>query len=807
MSQRRTISDSNVQSSGRLLGRVFALSDKGGFGHARLPDNRRVWIDRLNLTQDSPAPKLGDIVEFELHKSDRGLEAKAIRVVPVVHEDSELARSETARESTGQEKKAKAKPPAAQKRKTTKGSLRKPPPTPESQGLYEKAAVARAEGRTADARRFFRQSLQAGAGAHVYAAFCKMELEGRRPESASAIIQQAIGLFPDYVNFYSMYGQMERRRGRFVQAEAIVRQGLVRHPHNATLRNNLGQILVDTGTPESLGKADLIFDELDRQGKLNKHDQFYQRYKAFRNSPRAGKAYEFFNRLPGIHIGIAGRRDLPPHVTDLVVEVSNPELNASFGIVGSFLVRCFNRTPKKIEIINLSNYLRSVEPHGVLGLQDGREVALNPSFAFVAVPGLNAVRDHLMSILSENNEVVVPLDDSAFRESEDPLKVLRKLLSQFLGSRDVYNSTLPVSGRRFFGRERLLVQLTDEVNHGQFLGIYGLRKMGKTSLIYQLRDEKLRDEAVAYVDLQASAALAVKHCGPLYWELERDLYNRLLKRKSKAIDFLRLGRVKRFSDLPENGENAALVFSEDMKELLDAMSSGEVTDFSKLVIVLDELERILPLAGQSGVAGYSEFFGLLRGLAQTERYRRLVSSVVVAANAAISERGYWEGRENPVFALYKPIFLPPLSASDCAEMIKTLGKGMSVYWEKPALDTVFKETGGHPFLTRSLCSQITRNYLSRPLTVEPEMVQAQIAPFIRDESDKLGQIVELLNTNFPEEEEYLEKIAVGEALPDLSDEALRHLIGYQLIAGKDSEYHMTLNLLRRWLRRRAGIKD
>ncbi|MEN8217010.1 MAG: excisionase family DNA-binding protein [Pseudomonadota bacterium] len=371
-----------------------------------------------------------------------------------------------------------------------------------------------------------------------------------------------------------------------------------------------------------------------------------------------------------------------------------------------------------------------------------------------------------------------------------------------LGLGDLYSSTLPVSGHKFFGREKWLRQLSDLVQQGQFFGIYGLRKMGKTSLIYQLSEEKLRGEAVAYVDLQASPALTEKNCAPIYWELEHALYNRL--HDKEATDLLSLAKVKRFSDLPHRGANAGLIFNEDLRALLEAMSAGK-TKFNKLVIVLDELEHILPIAGQEGVRGYLEFFGLLRGLAQ--RYRGLLSSIVVAANSALSERGYWEGKENPVFALYKPHFLSPLSKDDCVEMIRSLGKGMSVYWEDNAIETVFSETNGHPFITRLLCSRIAKRNSERPLTVTVDKVQEEVPSFVRDEGDKLEQITKLLNSHFPDEETLLEQIALDEAPTELQDSALSHLLRYQLISSEQGKYQVSFNLLRRWLRRRAGIKE
>src|SRR6185437_12358058 len=149
---------------------------------------------------------------------------------------------------------------------------------------------------------------------------------------------------------------------------------------------------------------------------------------------------------------------------------------------------------------------------------------------------------------------------------------------------------------------------------------------------------------------------------------------------------------------------------------------------------------------------------------------------------------YWEGRENPVFALYKRVFLPPLTDKDMFEMVRSLGKGMSVYWHEEALSQVFAETGGHPFLTRLLCSRISSAYPKRPLTVTKAIVEAIVPIVLREETDKFLQIIELLHTYFPEEERFVERIATQEELPRISDEALGHLLGYQLVAQSNGGY-------------------
>lgn len=674
--------------------------------------------------------------------------------------------------------------------------------------LYELAAVARTEGRYSAARSLFEQAIAAGANEEVYTAYCKMLTEGggRDPKLARSVMQSAIEKYPKNANLHIMYGQMERRSNNLQDAERIFRTGLQANASHTLLKWGLAQVLSEKATDLSLREAAGIFDSLEEAGKLNKSDISYVRFRALASNPRAGRAYSFLSKINGFRPSIPGRKDLPSGISDLIVEIADRELEASFGLSGAYLVRCFSGVPKRTDIIEFSRYLKSIKTDATIGLINGRDIALNAAMAFVVVPNSTAVRDYLMSILSEKNEAVLPIDEPLMRSGIDARAKMKEVFSQYLGLRDLYDSTLPVSGRRLFGRERLVVQLADQANNGEFVGIFGLRKMGKTSLIYQLRDEKLKDEAVAYVDLQASPGFTTGSFLPVLWEIERDLLSRLGSRYPKVKEILRLGKFSRFSDAAAQGMNPALLFSEDLRELLDSISNGHLPGLNRVVIILDELERCLPLAGQRAMEGYIEFFGLLRGLAQTERYKGTISSVVVAANAAISESAYWEGRENPVFSLYKPLFLPPLSKTDTTQMIRDLGKGMSVYWDHDAIETIFDECGGHPFLTRVLCSQISQKHLQRPLNVSKVMVTEEIPAFIRDKSDKFEQITELLHTHFPDEELFLESLAVGKPIENVKYEITRHLLGYHLIERNSGAYSIKINALKTWLRRRSGIR-
>ena len=121
-------------------------------------------------------------------------------------------------------------------------------------------------------------------------------------------------------------------------------------------------------------------------------------------------------------------------------------------------------------------------------------------------------------------------------------------------------------------------------------------------------------------------------------------------------------------------------------------------------------------------------------------------------------------------------------------MVKGIGRGMSVYWQEPALGRVFAEAGGHPFITRLLCSRIIKDYDKRPLTVTLPMVERAVIEVIKDQTDKFSQIIDLLSKYFPEEEKFLEGIALDQPLPPIGDDSLSHLLGYRLIEKVQGKY-------------------
>ena len=125
----------------RLRGRVFAIHYEQGQGHARLPDNRQVWISKSDLVNKSAQLRLGDVIEFQLERSLRGLIAKRIVIVVEGSKTESPSRQDAIPVPQSSPRPAKTEaievPPDFTPHQT------EIPPTGEAAAYYQSAAVAR----------------------------------------------------------------------------------------------------------------------------------------------------------------------------------------------------------------------------------------------------------------------------------------------------------------------------------------------------------------------------------------------------------------------------------------------------------------------------------------------------------------------------------------------------------------------------------------------------------------------------------------------------------------------------------------
>jgi len=106
---------------------------------------------------------------------------------------------------------------------------------------------------------------------------------------------------------------------------------------------------------------------------------------------------------------------------------------------------------------------------------------------------------HSYSSVNPESKLIIPIAAKELRQNVDDAWFVRNKTSRLLYGRDLFDYRLPLEqDTYFFGRSELVVNLFDAIKRSENRGIFGLRKTGKTSLLYKL-ERMLRADNVAEV--------------------------------------------------------------------------------------------------------------------------------------------------------------------------------------------------------------------------------------------------------------------------------------------------------------------
>lgn len=275
---------------------------------------------------------------------------------------------------------------------------------------------------------------------------------------------------------------------------------------------------------------------------------------------------------------------------------------------------------------------------------------------------------------------------------------IRHRMSDVLTAVDHYDMTTPVHDPGgFFGRTEEFQQIMTAIERGQSVGVFGLRKTGKTSLLNYVAGRR-RDagRAVVWVDISGLSGAD-------------DFRVRLLEKTWKSAADLAIdrGEMPRLRSLNRNGE---LKVTPDLMRLhwlrdLEALSrhAGEL-----LEIFIDEIDQLHPDRSHLGAEANELLVAVtqLRGMIQNAESGAGMVLICAGVDPALFERPLLSsGSDNLLYKLVRLMFLAPLSRDEMAEMVRDLGRRMGVrVRDHEVIDFLFDEYGGHALLTRKACS-------------------------------------------------------------------------------------------------------
>ena len=397
----------------------------------------------------------------------------------------------------------------------------------------------------------------------------------------------------------------------------------------------------------------------------------------------------------------------------------------------------------------------------VLGELPSRERA--EPLAFVLVTAAHDAKTEVRRLLanSQNPRIIVPFTESECKESQDEYFV-RNRLAEFFYSRDLFDMSRPLaSDVYFFGRHALVLSIRDLLKSGENVGLFGLRRTGKTSVL--LRLQRLfsdgKDGRLIYFDLEDSALYQLR-----WWEL--------------------LGRIA--AQLP--GSKNVKYTSENAADEFRA-ALGRLSKSLKVVLALDEIEHITP-GDRLRMREHwdKDFVELWKTVRAVQNANRQVSFIVCGTNAAPVETASFDGRDNPLFGMVTKRYMSPFTRDEVRQMARTLGRFMGLAFEERAFDYLHSRYGGHPFITRQACSRVFEGLKEqkKPIAVtEKFLVETELERdlhlFAHAEN-----VLSVLQRWYPMEYEMLEYLAdnnlasyaqLETAAPELS----AHLRGYGLV--------------------------
>ncbi len=227
----------------------------------------------------------------------------------------------------------------------------------------------------------------------------------------------------------------------------------------------------------------------------------------------------------------------------------------------------------------------------------------------------------------------------------------------------------------FFGRDELLQRIFNALHQNSIM-IYGERRMGKTSLLYQLA-ELLRQAddpewvfVPVYIDLEGTPEPRFFH--QLMEAIAGALQSYL---KASATPPLRLHSVA-----PEAYNDR--YFVTDLRALLDRLKDTVAPRAPRVILLMDEMDVL---------SSYST-------LTQQQLRRILISSLAanlgaVVAGVHISKD--WDRLESPWYNLFNEIALEPFAPEEARALLTEPVRGI-YEWEPAAIEAVIRRAGGRP---------------------------------------------------------------------------------------------------------------
>ncbi len=328
-----------------------------------------------------------------------------------------------------------------------------------------------------------------------------------------------------------------------------------------------------------------------------------------------------------------------------------------------------------------------------------REYDLDPDLLIVAdgSPGLEERLARIYQLWGQ--WVPWPLIDGA-------LPPLAEQFRPYLSVYDIFDRRLPARGRQVIGRSGLVADLSRRLQAGQSLGVFGLRKIGKTTICRAVTDKLDPASRASKPELGLHWGRAT---APVIWLDVQELCERTLE--SLASQLVR--DLERRLAIELLGQDRVWMSGNPLRDLNRLLERVLQQARRPIVVVFDEYDLLFESeSGEPAIAGIDQLFRMFRAHAQAQEPSRL-AVVVIGRDSEFFDRPKMNGRPNPMLNWFVPRWLGPMEADDADELLSRLGRRVGLEIGEKTKALARRWTGGHPLLHRELGSALLEVARSR----------------------------------------------------------------------------------------------
>lgn len=409
---------------------------------------------------------------------------------------------------------------------------------------------------------------------------------------------------------------------------------------------------------------------------------------------------------------------------------------------------------------------------------------------YVLISADNNIENHLAECLSnQESQVIVPFCYNEFIKPE--LNFIINRFRKCFYERDLFDISTPLKNDYyFFGRSNISIEVIQKHKHGQNYGLFGLRKTGKTSIIFDImRKVASEDICGVFIDCQSTAISQRRWNQALYYIIN-SIYEELKIKLSVTEDDF-------------NEADAAILFEKYIKQ-------AKETSKKTILILFDEIENIT--FNKSAVEHWCNgldfvyFWQSIRSVYQ--KLDSVFTFCILGTNPRCIEVPTIHEKDNPIFNIFKPSYINGFDYSQTKEMVRKLGRIMGVKFDETIYAKLTEDYGGHPFLIRQVCSAIAKNYSSRPINID-RLKYNTVKKEFNLSNDYFKQLLEVLIQFYPDEYEML-KILATEDLESFNYfvntdySMVKHLKGYGIIKETDDEYDFQIDAIKEYILRQEN---